>query len=92
LANHKSSLKRIKQALVKRERNRTAKAAMRTIVKKFNTTVAHDVEGAKAVLAEAVPSIAKLASKGIIHKNNASRKISRLAKKLHKAATAGQGA
>ena len=85
MANHKSALKRNKQALVKRERNRTAKAAMRTIVKKFNVTVTKDVEEAKAILVEAIPSISKLGSKGIIHKNNASRKISRLAKKLHKA-------
>ena len=92
MANHKSSLKRIKQSLVKRERNRTAKSAMRTIIKRFNATVATDVEGAKAVMVEAVPAIAKMGSKGIIHKNNASRKISRLAKKLHKASTAGQGA
>ena len=85
MANHKSSLKRIKQALVKRERNRTAKAAMRTVVKKFVSTVTTDVEAAKAVFAEVVPTIAKLASKGVIHKKNASRKISRLAKRLHKA-------
>jgi small subunit ribosomal protein S20 len=89
LANHKSALKRNKQSLVRRERNRQAKAALRTIVKSFNTAVTKDPEAAKELLASAVPAIAKAASKGIIHKNAASRKISRLSKKLHKSATQG---
>jgi small subunit ribosomal protein S20 len=88
LARHKSAIKRHKQSLVKRENNRTAKAALRTVIKKFGSTVARDPEAAKEVLAQAVPTIAKAASRGIIHKNNASRKISRLSKKLHKALTA----
>ena len=87
MANHKSALKRIKQALKSRERNRTAKAALRTIVKKFNAVVVKDSAEAKVVLAEAVPTIAKAASRGIIHKNTAARSISRLTKKLNKAAT-----
>ena len=86
MANHKSALKRIKQSLKSRERNRTAKAALRTVVKKFNAAVIKDTAEAKAVLAEAVPTIAKAASRGIIHKNTAARSISRLTKKLNKAA------
>ena len=89
MANHKSALKRNKQSLVRRERNRQAKATLRTIVKSFNTAVAKDPETAKELLASAVPAIAKAASKGIIHKNAASRKISRLSKKLNKTATQG---
>ena len=89
MANHKSALKRNKQSLVRRERNRKAKSALRTIVKSFNTAVAKDPEAAKELLASAVPAISKAASKGIIHKNAASRKISRLSKKLHKSATQG---
>ncbi len=87
MANHKSALKRIKQSLKRRERNRTAKAELRSIVKKFNSALAKDAAEAKAVLADAVPTIAKAASRGIIHKNTAARSISRLAKKLNKAAT-----
>ncbi|MHB8173038.1 MAG: 30S ribosomal protein S20 [Nitrospirota bacterium] len=86
MANHKSALKRNKQSLVRREKNRQAKAALRTLVKKFTTTVAKDPEAAKEILASTVPAISKAASKGIIHKNAASRKISRLSKRLHKAA------
>jgi small subunit ribosomal protein S20 len=82
LANHKSAIKRNKQSLVRRERNRTAKAALRTIIKRFDAET--EVEAAKELLAQAIPTIAKVASKGIIHKKNASRKISRLSKKLNK--------
>lgn len=84
MANHKSAIKRNKQSLVRKERNRTAKATLRTVIKKFVTTVETDAVAAKEVLAQAIPTIAKAASKGIIHKNNASRKISRLSKKLNK--------
>jgi len=88
LANHKSSIKRNKQSIKRRERNRTDKAALRTVIKKFNNTVTKDVVEAKSILAEAVPAIAKAGSKGVIHKKNAARRISRLTKKLNKAVSA----
>ena len=91
MANHKSAVKRNKQSLVKRERNRAAKSNLRTVIKGFNTVVAKNPEEAKDLLAQALPVIAKAASHGIIHKKNASRKISRLTKKLQKAATPAQG-
>jgi small subunit ribosomal protein S20 len=92
LAHHKSAIKRLKQSLKKRERNRSDRATLRTIIKKFNSAVADDLQSAKEILAEAVPVIAKSGSKGTIHKKNASRKIARLSKKLHKASSASQGA
>lgn len=88
MANHKSEIKRNKQSLKRRERNRTAKAALRTAIKKFNAAITTDVESAKSALAEVIPVIAKTASRGIIHKNTAARSISRLSARLHKAATA----
>lgn len=91
MAHHKSAIKRIKQSLKRRESNRADRATLRTIIKKFNTAVANDPQGAKEILAEAVPVISKSASKGIIHKKNASRKIARLSKKLHKASSAPTG-
>ena len=91
MANHKSAIKRNKQSLKRRERNRTAKAALRTVIKKFNGAVSANLDEAKSVLTEVLPAISKAASRGIIHKNNASRKISRLSKKLHKATVAAQG-
>ena len=90
MANHESALKRHKQSLKKRERNRTVKGALRTIIKKFNTVLATDTEAAREALVSAEPAINKAASKGIIHKKNASRKVSRLSKKLHKALTSAQ--
>ena len=92
MAHHKSAIKRHKQSLKKREANRTAKSTLRTVIKKFDAALAKGPEEAKGVFAEALHVISKTASRGIIHKNNASRKISRIAKKLHKTATATQGA
>lgn len=88
MAHHKSAKKRIKQALKKRDRNRTAKGTMRTVVKLFQATVAKTPDEAKVVLEKAIPVISKAASKGIIHKKNASRKISRLTIRLNKAMAA----
>jgi small subunit ribosomal protein S20 len=64
---------------------------MRTIIKSFHASVDKDPEEAKKILEKAIPVISKAASKGIIHKNTASRKISRLTKQLNVAATAVSG-
>jgi small subunit ribosomal protein S20 len=91
LANHKSAEKRNKQSLVKRERNRASKSTLRTVVKSFGAALDKGPVEAKEALAQALPIINKSASQGIIHKKNASRKVSRLSKKLHKATVAAQG-
>jgi small subunit ribosomal protein S20 len=81
LANHKSAIKRNKQNAVRNARNTHIRSTMRTFVKQVRTAVADgDVENAKAALDKAVPFIDKAASKGVIHKATASRKISRLSK------------
>ncbi len=92
MAHHKSAIKRHKQSLVKKETNRTAKSTLRTVIKKFNTALAKDPAEAKEVFSEVLHTISKTASRGIIHKKNASRKISRISKKLHKTTVATQGA
>ena len=92
MANHKSAIKRNKQSQARRLRNRTQKAALRTVIKKFNASLGEGADSAKEVLSQAVPVIAKAASRGLIHQNAAARRISRLTKKLNKAASAGQGA
>ena len=91
MANHKSAEKRNKQSIVKRERNRAAKSTLRTVVKSFGAAIDKGADEAKEALIAAVPVINKAASHGIIHKNNASRKVSRLSKKLHKLALAVKG-
>ena len=83
MANHKSALKRANQNTIKQMRNRSYKTRLRNMVKKVNQAVeAQSVEEAQAMLVETQAIIDKCASKGVIHKNTASRKISRLAKKV----------
>ena len=81
MANHKSAAKRNRQNVVKKARNAHIRSTMRNLVKQVREAViAGDKEAAQAVLAKAVPYIARTATKGVIHKATASRKISRLNK------------
>ncbi len=84
MATHKSAEKRDRQSKVRRERNAAAKSAIKTRVKAVLSAV-DDKNKDKSVsaLKETVPALAKAASKGLIHKKNASRKISRLTKKVN---------
>lgn len=85
MANHKSAEKRNRQAQIRRLRNRMNRSRMKTAVRSLNEVIeAGNVEEAKSALAATVPVIAKTASKGTIHKKNASRKISRLTKRVNK--------
>lgn len=81
----KSAIKRVKVTKVKTDNNRSAKTAMRTVVKKFENGVA-DGKADVAMLNVTASAIDKAASKGVIHKNAANRKKARLAKRLAKAA------
>jgi small subunit ribosomal protein S20 len=84
LANHKSALKRNRQAAVRNARNTHIRSSMRTFVKQVRAAVAAgNQDEAKAALERAVPFIDKAATKGVIHKATASRKISRLAKLIN---------
>jgi small subunit ribosomal protein S20 len=84
VANHKSAEKRNRQAQARRLRNRINRSKMKTVVRSLNEAIdAGSAEEAKAALQTAVPIIAKTASKGTIHKKNASRKISRLTRRVN---------
>lgn len=84
MANHKSALKRAKQSEIRKLRNKSYKTRVKNIVKEVQEAVAEkSAEEAKAGFIRAVSTIQKTASKGVIHKNNAARKISRLARKLN---------
>ncbi|MEJ2135531.1 MAG: 30S ribosomal protein S20 [Desulfofustis sp.] len=84
MANHKSAEKRNRQAQVRRQRNRAIRSKMKTAIRNLNEAIeSGNVDEAKTALASAVPVIAKTASKGTIHKKNASRKISRLTKRVN---------
>ena len=81
MANHKSALKRNKQNAIRNARNTHIRSTMRTLVKQVREAVtAGDKDAASAALAKAIPYIDKTATKGVIHKATASRKISRLTK------------
>ncbi|THB71801.1 MAG: 30S ribosomal protein S20 [Desulfobulbaceae bacterium] len=84
MANHKSAEKRNRQAQVRRLRNRMNKSKMKTVVRTLNEAIeAGSADEAKEALKVAVPVIAKTASKGTIHRKTASRKISRLTKRVN---------
>jgi small subunit ribosomal protein S20 len=84
LATHKSAEKRDRQNKVHRKRNIAAKSALKTKIKSVLTSVdSKNKENSANALKTAIPSLKKAAAKGLIHKKNASRKISRLTKKVN---------
>ena len=81
MANIKSAKKRVLVNQKKADRNKSIKSAVKTSIKKVEAeVVAKDKEAAVAALANAISTIDKAATKGVYHKNNAARKVSRLAK------------
>jgi small subunit ribosomal protein S20 len=83
LANHKSALKRQRQNEKRRAYNKTYRTRARTFVKKARTTIAAgDVEAAKEATRLAIQDLDRAASRGVIHRNNAARRKSRLMKQL----------
>ena len=79
----KSSVKRERQNEKRRMRNRSYKSKTRTMIKKaFLAIEEGNLEGAKEATFEAVKALDKAAAKGVIHKNNASRRKSRLMNRL----------
>ena len=84
MANIKSAKKRIKVIATKTERNKAIKSEVKTYIKKVEAAVAtKDAAAAKDALVIATKKIEMAASKGIYHKNNAARKVSRLAKAVN---------
>ena len=84
MANIKSAKKRILVNKTKADRNKSIKSAVKTSIKKVEAAVkAKDKEAAAAALQNAISTIDKAASKGVYHKNNAARKVSRLSKAVN---------
>ncbi|MAX10492.1 MAG: 30S ribosomal protein S20 [Candidatus Marinimicrobia bacterium] len=75
-----SELKRVRQSIKNRTRNRHYKSLLSTTIKKVKSS---DKKEAQAELKEAIKTIDKIASKGIIHKKNASNKKSKLTKHVN---------
>ena len=86
MANIKSAQKRIKVIAKKTARNRMVKSQLKTAIKRFEEAVSlGNFDEAKAKLRFVEKKLHQAAAKGVIHKAKASRKVSRLAKKLNKA-------
>jgi small subunit ribosomal protein S20 len=84
MPNIKSAIKRVKVSEKRRLRNASQKSNLRSAVKSFETAAASsNVETATAALVTASQKLDKAATKGLIHKNAAARKKSRLAKRLN---------
>ena len=84
MPNIKSAIKRVSVIEKKTARNNMIKTGYRTAVKKFEKAVKEaNVEEATKLFAEATKKIDQACTKGVIVKNTASRKKSRLAKKLN---------
>lgn len=86
MPNTKTALKRMKQSRERRIRNKAVKTRIKTEVKYFlNSLKKGDRQEAEKYLSSAKRIIDKAANKGVIHKNEAARKKSRLTKMLNKA-------
>lgn len=84
MANIKSAKKRILVNRTKAERNKAIKSGVKTSIKKVYAAIdAKDADAAKTALKDATVAIDKAATKGVYHKNNASRKVSRLTKAVN---------
>ena len=81
LANIKSAKKRILVTEARTARNKSIRSEVKTAIKKVEAAVAaNEKETAKSALNAAISTIESAASKGIYHKNNSARKVSRLTK------------
>ncbi|MGC2062979.1 MAG: 30S ribosomal protein S20 [Thermodesulfovibrionales bacterium] len=79
-----SALKRDRQADKKNTRNRVVRSKIKTIIKDVEAALSeNNAEETAKALRQAVKTICIASSKGVIHKNNASRKISRLTKRVN---------
>jgi small subunit ribosomal protein S20 len=83
MAHHKSAKKRIRQTERRTEVNDARTSRVRTFVKKVETAIASgDKVAAASALRAAEPELQRGVTKGIVHRNAASRKVSRLSKRI----------
>ena len=83
MAHHQSAKKRIRQTERRTEVNRARVSRLRTYVKQVELAIASgDAEAAKAAFHVAEPELIKGAQAGVLHKNTATRKVSRLAHRV----------
>ena len=85
MANIRSQIKRNRQTLKRQARNKAVRSELRTRTKKANSAIAEDVTSADDAIRLAVKRIDKAAAKGVIHKNQAANRKSKLMKRAVKA-------
>lgn len=84
MPNTKSAEKRVRVAERRRQRNRVFRSASRTYIRKAERLITQgDAEAAAQAVGDAISTLDRAAIKGIIHKNNAARRKSRLMKKFN---------
>ncbi|HHL39275.1 MAG TPA: 30S ribosomal protein S20 [Deltaproteobacteria bacterium] len=84
MANHRSAAKRHRQSLKRRARNTAIKSSIKTAIKKVRESIARgDRETAEKQLRAVASKLDSAVSKGVLHRNNASRRIGRLARAVH---------
>lgn len=89
MAHTRSALKRIRQNERRRLRNQMVKTRVKTLVKRARQTIeAGDLEEAQLSVGEAISALDRAAARGILHRNNAARRKSRLMKRYNTAFTA----
>lgn len=90
MANHKSASKRNRQSIIRRARNRVVKSQVKGAVKGVQAAIDKNSgpEAMRAALNAATSKLSRAGVKGTIHKRNASRKVSRLARRVNAAVAA----
>jgi small subunit ribosomal protein S20 len=83
MANTESAQKRIRQTAKRTERNRARVSRMRTFLRKVEEAIASgDHAAAQSALREAQPEVHRATTKGVVHRNTAGRKLSRLSSRV----------
>lgn len=83
MANHRSAKKRIRQTVRRTEVNRNRIGRIRTFVKKVEAAIeTGDKQAAASAFQEAQPEIHRGVTKGVLHKNTAARRLSRLSRRI----------
>jgi len=91
VANHRSAIKRIGISEKRRQRNRVVRGSTRSSVRRARSLVdKHQLVEAETAVKSAVSALDRAASKGVIHKNNAARRKSRLMRQLNQAQAAAK--
>lgn len=83
MPNIKSQKDRVRLTEKQTARNKSAKSALRTTVKKANASIEANADNKAELVKEAAIALHRAGGKGLIHKNTASRKVSRMAKKAN---------